>query len=166
MNVRRFAADTSVPVSKTEGEIKDLLRRNGGTNTVVGEPDGFAIVQFSMKDRVVRFVMPMPAIADKEFQYSPGGRKRLSPDGRMKAWEQACRSRWRALLLSIRAKLEACAVGITEFEREFLAQIVDPVTGKTIGEDIVPQIKVRYTEKGPPVALIGFNGPSGGEHGQ
>lgn len=158
MSVRRFAADTSVPVSKTEGEIKELLRRNGATDIIVGEPKGAAIVQFSMLDRVVRFVMPLPAIADKAFQFSPGGRKRLSAEGTAKAWEQACRSRWRALLLSIRAKLEACAVGITEFEREFLAQIVDPATGKTIGEDIVPQIKERYALNGPPIALIGFGG--------
>ena len=42
------------------------------------------------------------------------------------AWEQVCRQRWRALLLIIRAKLEAVASGITTLENEFLANIVLP----------------------------------------
>lgn len=159
----RFAANTTVPVGKTEAEIKDLLRRNGATDIIMGDTDGRAFIQFSMRDRLVRFVLPLPAIGEKKFQFSPGGRKRLTAAGTMKVWEQACRSRWRALLLSIRAKLEACAIGITEFEREFLAQIVDPSTGRTIGEAIVPQIRQRYAENGPPVALIGFSDPQSGK---
>lgn len=157
----RFAANTTVPVGKTEAEIKELLRRNSATDIVMADTEGRAFIQFTMRDRQVRFVLPLPVIGEQRFQFSPGGRKRRSATGTMKAWEQACRSRWRALLLSIRAKLEACAIGITEFEQEFLAQIVDPATGRTIGEAIVPQIQQRYRESGPPVALIGFNNPPG-----
>lgn len=100
MSTSRFAASTSVPVGKTEVEIKTLLRQ----------------------------------------------------------WEQACRSRWRALLLSVKAKLESVEIGISEFEEEFLAHIVDPATGRTVGEDIVPQIAKRYEQNGAPVCLIGFSG--------
>jgi hypothetical protein len=57
----------------------------------------------------------------------------------LEAWEQACRSRWRALLLCIKAKLEACAVGITTFDSEFLAHIVTG-DGRTVAERIVPQL--------------------------
>ena len=42
---------------------------------------------------------------------------------------QACRQRWRALLLIIRAKLEAVESGITTLESEFLANIVLPDGG-------------------------------------
>ena len=49
------------------------------------------------------------------------------------AWEQACRQRWRALLLIIRAKLEAAEAGISTLETEFLANIVLP-DGRTAGQ--------------------------------
>ena len=35
-------------------------------------------------------------------------------------WEQACRQRWRALALVIKAKLEAIDAEISTFEEEFL----------------------------------------------
>ena len=59
--------------------------------------------------------------------------------GAQKAWEQACRQRWRALSLCIKAKLEACESGITTFEEEFLAQLVLP-GGVTVAEKIMPSI--------------------------
>lgn len=55
------------------------------------------------------------------------------------AWEQACRQRWRALSLCIKAKLEAVAAGITTFEHEFLAHFLTG-DGRTVGDHIIPQL--------------------------
>ena len=67
------------------------------------------------------------------------------------AWEQACRKRWRALLLIIRAKLEAVESGITTLESEFLANIVLP-DGGTVGQWLAPQIDAAYaTVRLPPM---------------
>ncbi|WP_198651245.1 hypothetical protein [Salinicola sp. CPA57] len=68
------------------------------------------------------------------------------------AWEQACRQRWRALALVIKAKLEAVESGITMFEEEFLAHIVLP-NGGTVGGWMLPQIKKSYDSGSMPPLL-------------
>jgi len=70
-----------------------------------------------------------------------------SPELQMRNWEQACRQRWRALCLAIKAKLEAVESGISHFEDEFLSQIIDPITKKTGGELIRPELEQRYIGK-------------------
>ena len=66
-----------------------------------------------------------------------------SDDQINKHWEQAQRSRWRALLLVIKAKLEAIDAGIATFEDEFLAYTMLP-GGETVGEWIAPQLDDVY----------------------
>jgi hypothetical protein len=56
---------------------------------------------------------------------------------------QACRQRWRALALVIKAKLEAVESGITTFEDEFLAHIVMP-DGKRVADHVKPTIARVY----------------------
>ena len=89
-------------------------------------------------------MLPLPNPADKQFARTPARRKTRSADDAYKAWEQACRQRWRALALAIRAKLEAVASGISQFEDEFLAFIVDPSSGRTVSEILRPQIVAAY----------------------
>jgi hypothetical protein len=70
--------------------------------------------------------------------------------------DQATRSAWRALLLVIKAKLEAVETGITTFEDEFLAHLVLP-NGQTVGEWAIPMIAEAY-ENGlrlPPMLPMG-----------
>ena len=68
-------------------------------------------------------------------------------------WQQACRQRWRALLLIIRAKLEAVESGITTLESEFLANIVLPDVG-TVGQWLAPQLEqANATGSMPPMLL-------------
>lgn len=56
------------------------------------------------------------------------------------ASDQAARQRWRALLLCLKAKLEAVECGITTFEEEFMAHIVMP-DGSTFGKWAGPQLQ-------------------------
>ena len=144
----RFAAQTSVPVERTRAEIETLLRKHGATGFAYAWQDTDARIEFLMKDRHLRFELALPDRTDRQFTRSPGGRKVLGPDARERAWEQACRSRWRALLLIIKAKLEAIAIGVSVFEQEFLAFIV-AADGRTVGEIIVPQL-----QRGAPARLL------------
>ena len=68
------------------------------------------------------------------------------------AHEQATRQRWRALALSIKAKLESVESGIEQFEEAFMAQIVLP-NGKTVGEWVAPQIEASYKSGNMPPML-------------
>ena len=137
----RYAAQTTVSVESSRAEIERTLSRYGAESFAYGWDREKATVQFATDDRVIRFILTMPARDDKEFTVHSRGRR--TPDAAEKLWEQACRQRWRALNLVIKAKLEAVAAGISEFEDEFLAHIVLP-DGTTAGEWLRPQIESAY----------------------
>lgn len=141
--MKRYAADTSVSVEKTRAEIESLLTKYGASRFAYMTDERGAKIGFSIEHRSVRFELPLPSKSDKKFtHYRPGGgyyEKERAPEAALKEWEQACRSRWRALLLCIKAKLEACSVGITTFEHEFLAHLVTE-DGRTVAERIIPQL--------------------------
>lgn len=130
---RGFAADTDVSVEKSQAEIRSLITRYGASGFGFLEMGDTAQIVFQVKDRRVIFRLPLPPKDDRRFTRSPGGRVAYGPEQRMRAWEQACRQRWRALALVIKAKLEAVASGIVTFEDEFLAYTLKP-DGETIGD--------------------------------
>jgi hypothetical protein len=109
-----------------------------------------ASIQFRASERHVRFTLTLPKSSDDEFQWTPARKKRRKPEQVLEAWEQACRQRWRALALCIKAKLEAVECG--EFEDEFLAHIVMP-GGETLGRLMKPQIEEAYLTGEPPPGI-------------
>jgi hypothetical protein len=137
----RYAEDTSVSVEKTRAAIETLLTKYGAERFAYMTDERGAKIGFAINGRSVRFDLPLPSRLAREFREYQRGRNThvRSESAALEAWEQACRSRWRALLLCIKAKLEACAVGITTFDSEFLAHIVTG-DGRTVAERIVPQL--------------------------
>lgn len=129
---RPFATNTKVPVLQTRGEIETLLARHGADQFLSGSQPGQAIIGFRIKGLQIKIVLAMPK----------------SDDARA-AKEQ--RRRWRALLLIIKAKLEAVASGISVLEDEFLAHTV-MADGQTVGQWARPQIASMYKDgKMPPL---------------
>jgi len=148
---RRYASKTSVSVERSIGEIQKTLNRHGCAEFMSGTKDDKSIIQFQMNERRIRFVLPLPPKAD----YSTNKRGREKPvDKILKDWEQACRQRFRALALAVKAKLEAVEAGITTFEEEFMAHIVLP-SGHTVGAWMSPQIEQAYQSKKMPPMLPG-----------
>lgn len=147
-----FAEGTKVASDQTRLEIERTLVRYGAKGFGYVTEGNRAVVMFEMRDRRIRFVVDSPSI--EKF--------RLSPSRRVRNHEAACealagemRRRWRALLLVIKAKLEAAEDGISCFEEEFLAHIVLP-DGQTVGEAMRPQISHAYaTGQMPP--LLGYS---------
>lgn len=140
----RYAESTTVPVFRTQAEIQATLSRYGADAYRMSYRDELAIVEFQAHNRMIRFRLPLPSKHDTQFTMTPNRKDLRSKDQATKAWEQACRQLWRALAIAIKAKLEAVECGITEFEDEFLAYVVDPQTGRTVGELMRPQIEQRY----------------------
>jgi hypothetical protein len=138
-----YAKDTTVSVEKTEAEIKAVFRRYGATAFASMEGRGMAIIAFEMKERRITFKLPLPQQDADEFKRTPGKQLMRSNESRIAAWEQACRSRWRALFLCIKAKLESVEAGIETFEDAFLAHIQMP-DGLTVGEHTRPMIARAY----------------------
>jgi hypothetical protein len=143
-----YASETRVPVAQTRAEIERLVvERHGATQYATGyqtDPPR-ASVQFHMRDRIIRFDVPLPW---KSEPVSERERRGL---------EQATRSRWRALLLIIKAKLEAVESGVTTFEEEFLAHVVLP-GGRTVAQQTLPQIAAAYASGRAPRLLSEFCG--------
>jgi hypothetical protein len=139
-----YAKGTDVAVEKTVSEIRTTIQRYGATAFGNMEGAGLAMIVFEMKDRRVSFKLPLPRIEDSRLDKDGRGSIR-SVEKRYQAWEQACRERWRSLLLCIKAKLESVDAGIETFEDAFLAHIQMP-DGMTVGEHVRPRIKAVYAE--------------------
>lgn len=159
----KFAAQTAVPVEKSRAEIEGILRRYGADGFRYGWADreGKRIeqIEFTTNDRMIRFTVQMPSKDDRRFKFTPARHHLRSEREQVAAWEQACRQRWRALCLAIKAKLEAVECGISEFETEFMAFVVDPETRQTMGEILRPQIAARYAGLSGPIRLPGLPAP-------
>lgn len=158
----KYAAGTKVAVSKTEAEIKDLLRSRGATRTAFAEEAGRAVVFFELRDRRVQFTMPLPRADEKRFTQDKRGSRR-PPTAATRAWEQACRERWRALLLTIKAKFVSIESEVETFEEAFLAHLVVPGGGgKTVGQHALPAVAEAYRTGTMPPLLPAGEGPSHG----
>lgn len=138
-----YAKDTSVAVEKTEGDIKAVLRRYKATAIATFERPQEAVIAFEMKGRRITMRLPLPDMDSDEFRLTPSRKWARDEADQMKAWEQACRSRWRALFLCIKAKLESVEANIETFEDAFLAHVMMP-DGKTVGEHARPAIDRAY----------------------
>lgn len=139
----RFAETTRVPVSQSIAEIERVLSRYGADGFMSGwdRQRGMATLAFRFKERHVRFELPMPQA--KEFK---GGEAEVA-----RQMGQQERQRWRALLLVVKAKLEAVESKIATFDQEFMAHVVLP-DGRTVSQVILPQIAHAYmTGKMPPL---------------
>lgn len=133
-----YASRTDVPVDRSRAEIERTLIKYGATKFAYGTDHEKATIQFEAEGRIIRFVMKIPQ--EREFRSTA-------------AYGQALRSRWRALGLVIKAKLEAVESEITTFEDEFLAYTVVP-GGGTVSEWLQPQIETAYeTGKAPRMLL-------------
>lgn len=138
---RAYAQGTSVPVGNTRTEIERLLEKNGATGFMFGNTAGQALLAFEMQARRLKFVIPMP-IQTRSFTEAKVAAE--------------TRRRWRALLLVLKAKLEAVRSGIVEFDVEFLPFVVVR-GGETVAEQMVPQMREALAsgDKLPPLLGTG-----------
>ncbi|EFL88258.1 hypothetical protein [Ahrensia sp. R2A130] len=115
-----YADTTKVPVAQTKTDIEKIVNKYGATSFGVLTSANSAQVAFEMGGRNILFRVDVPEKV------------------------QAERSRWRALLLVIKAKLESVEAGIETFENAFLANVMMP-DGRTVGEHTGPMIEQHYS---------------------
>lgn len=136
-----YAARTKVSADNTRLEIESLMRKRGADQFFSGADAERALLAFRINDRHMRFALPLSCAK--------------SP--------QQINSRWRALLLVIKARLEAIDLGIMSFEEAFLAETVLP-DRSTVAETMLPQIATAYgSGRMPP--LLPWHGGSANHHG-
>ena len=154
-----YARNTTVSAIRTRNELEETLERYGADGFAYATQGSLATVIFAMENRRIRFMLELPD--QEDFRYTNHRQPRLrSAQAQHEAHDQACRQRWRALLLVIKAKLEAVTAGIATIETEFLANIVLP-DNTTAGDWMIPQIDQAYrTGEMPPLL------PAAGHIGQ
>lgn len=164
MPAKRFAAGTSVAVSKTRDELDQLLAAHGAAQRAVYQDDaqGRARVQFMLGARMIRLELKtkpenLPDPNRAFSKYEPRGWSGWSV-ARRKEWvasatDQYAREAWRRLLLVTRGKLELIADKASTVEREFLPDVLLH-DGRTVLEALAPQLAEMY-ETGNMPPLLG-----------
>ena len=135
-----YAEATEVPVSRSKAQLEAMLKQRGAEGFASGWDSAGDTIQFHWRGLIIRF--HLPKVDQEPLRHDAAGRLRKG-DLLQRVVEQKDRSRWRALYLVVKAKLEAVESGIAVFEEEFLAFIVDPQSGRTVGEVVVPRIQAR-----------------------
>ena len=127
-----------VPVEKTRFEIEAMMRKRGADQFFSGGMEDKAALAFRLNGRHLRFMLP------------------LGP----KLTAQQHHSRWRALYLVIKARLQAIDLGIMTIEDAFLGETVLP-DKQTVAEYMAPHIEAAYATGQMP-KLLPFFGTDGG----
>lgn len=156
-----FAENTTVPVERTRAEIERLIVSKHKCESFQSGVDFInrsAVVQFKAHGRFVRFTLALPNPEDKRFRSSANvrgayGTLDVTHAKVRERVDQESRRAWRALLLVIKAKLEAVESRIASFEEEFLAHIVMP-NDMTIGAILSPMIETAYESGQMPRGLL------------
>ena len=149
----RYAERTTVPSDRSRAEIESTLRRYGASAFMSGWNSDGATIGFDLAGRRVLLRLPLPDRDAAQFRLTTTRRTR-SASAHGEVYEQAVRQRWRALLLVIKAKLEAVEAGITTLEAEFLDGIALP-SGATVGDWLRPQLAEVYDRGDMPALLPG-----------
>src|SRR5262245_66533221 len=107
---RRYATGTDVPVQRSRDHLEQLLRTHGAEGFAYGWTAEHDRIEFIWRSQRVRFTLKRPsrdtvALTDTGLQRSD---RQIAA-----ALEAEDRRRWRALLLVVRAKLEAVERGIS-----------------------------------------------------
>ena len=134
-----YANNTTVAVSKSQDQIRTMLIGFGveafGT---MEEPGKGAAIGFKLDGLAYRINLPLPDV--KAFRLTEVQQYERSDADAIRHWEKACRSKWRALHLVIKAKIEAVNAEISNFEVEFLPFIIC-ADGQTMWQQALPKIE-------------------------
>jgi hypothetical protein len=115
-----YAARTKIPAERTRLDIEAMMKKRGADQFFSGDDGKTAILAFRLHGRHIRFSLPLTRTA------------------------QQVRSRWRALWLVIKAKLEAIDIGILTLEDAFLSETVLP-DRQTVAEYMRPKSRQPTT---------------------
>jgi hypothetical protein len=150
-----YAAGTDVPAVRSRAEIERDLEAAGATafRYAWESGRGLARIDFVAEERQVRFTVRLPDPAERRFTHTGRGQKRSGAQATA-AYDAEVRRLWRAVLLVIKAKLEAVRSGILTMEEEFLAHVVLP-DDTTVGQWAAGQLREVYGGGAMPALLPG-----------
>ena len=142
-------SSTTVPVERSQGEIRKLLVNHGCQRLAFGEetePGGqrWAAVTFQAGAHAVRMRVPLKPVDERVVaaKYTRA-RSRSRDEIRNELYVQEERRIWRVLAWNLKARLVAVEESLETFEEAFLAHLLDPRTGRTIYEHLAEDGRVE-----------------------
>jgi hypothetical protein len=148
-------ATTTVPVEKSQGEVRKLLAAHGASRFAFGEETDsagvrWAMVQFGHRGLMVRMRVPHKPVDERAIRSKTSrARTKTADDFRAELEEQEARRIWRVIAWNLKARLVAVEEGVETFAEAFLAHIIDPTSNRTIYEQLADTGAV---ELGRPIA--------------
>ena len=148
---------TTVPVERSQGEIRKLLVRHGAQRLAFGEErdetgQRWAAVTFQGGVHGVRIRVPLKVVDERAVTAKyQRARSRTRDEIRDALYEQEERRIWRVLAWNLKARLVAVEEQVETFEEAFLAHLIDPRTGRTIYEQLAEEGRV---ELGAPLLAL------------
>jgi hypothetical protein len=149
----KYAQTTTVSPEKSRAEIEGLLKKYGASDFGYMSSQTGAMVAFRYRNRAIEFAVPFPKETDLTPYKCRGRAMKRNPEQLRKEIEQEERRRWRALALSIKAKLETVSSGIHTFDQEFMSHFVLP-NGKMLADVIIPQIDEAFKNGRAPALML------------
>jgi len=152
-----YAAGTDVSLQRSVSDLEKLIRSKGFGGFVQGIADDRLVIAFSSAEgRQVRFIV---AVREPDDELLLHMRKVIKasygklPTNAQEAWEQHRRQLGRALLLTVKAKIECIEAGIETFEDAFMSQLTLP-DGRTVGTMVKGELKQLYSGGQTPPRLL------------
>jgi hypothetical protein len=139
---------TSVPVERSQGEIRKLLAKHGVGRMILEE----ARDEFGGRWASVSLAHRGVEVGQKYMRARTKSRDEI----RDVLYEQEERRIWRVLAWNLKTRMVAVEEGLETFEEAFLAHLLDERTGQTIYEQLAETGRVELSA--PLLAL-----PAGGD---
>lgn len=157
--VRKYAAETTVPASRSLEQIKKTLSRWKSSQFAYVEDETRIAIQFILEikpgeKRQIRYVLPLPSLESITVEVrrvASRYRRPIDEIAREKRDQEVARL-WRALAAAITGKLVGVESGIETIEQAFYASIVLP-TGSTLYEQTREGIESAYRMGSIPPSL-------------
>lgn len=151
-------ATTTVPVERSQAEVRKLLTDYGASRFAFGEETDsagvrWAAVQFAHGGHAVRMRVPHKPLDDKALA-AKARRARTQTYAQFEAAaiEQEAKRIWRVIAWNLKARMVAVEEGVETFEEAFLAHLVNAQTGRTVYEELADSGRV---ELGTPLLALG-----------
>jgi hypothetical protein len=133
---------TTVPVEKSQGEIRKLLTSHGADRFAFGEETDsagvrWAAISFAYAGHAVRMRVPHKPVDERAIRVKiMRARTKTSDDIRAELTEQEARRIWRVMAWNLKARLVAVEENDETFTEAFLAHLVNEQTGRTVYEEL------------------------------
>lgn len=155
---------TTVPVERSQGEIRKLLMSFGAQQLAFGEErddigQRSAAVTFRTKLFAVRMRVPLKLVDEREVRLkAQRAHTRTADEIRNGLYEQEEKRIWRVLAWNLKARMVAVDEGLETFEEAFLPHLLNPQTGRTIYEQLAEDGHVEL-----PAPLLALPAPEDAE---